>query len=137
MVLMPILGCFLLKRKTRSSPYFVRVCELFTTTLFIFFSTATCGPNQYIIHTYNIMSISFIFKALWTGIILYFKYYFCHFLYKIFVLCAQNVHKYQHTLYFLCHIHCITNRLINQCYYLLRNSIYIHQLFQHFPCKRY
>ena len=41
MVLMPILGCFLLKRKTRFSPYFIGVCELFTTTLFIFLSTAT------------------------------------------------------------------------------------------------
>ena len=28
---------------------------------------------------------SFIFNGLWTGNILYFKYYFCHFLYKIFI----------------------------------------------------
>ena len=41
MVLMPILGCFLPKRKTRFSPYFIGVCELFTTTLFVFFTTAT------------------------------------------------------------------------------------------------
>ena len=41
MVLMPILGCFLLKRKTRFSPYFVGVCELFTTTLLILLATAT------------------------------------------------------------------------------------------------
>jgi len=41
MVLKPILGYFLIKRKTRFSPYFIGVCELFTTTLFIFFTTAT------------------------------------------------------------------------------------------------
>jgi len=41
MVLKPILGYFLLKRKTRVFPLFIGVCELFTTTLFIFLSTST------------------------------------------------------------------------------------------------
>ena len=41
MVLKSILGYFLQKRKTRLSPYFIGVCELFATTLLIFFTTAT------------------------------------------------------------------------------------------------
>ena len=41
MVIKPILGYFLLKRKTRVFPYFIGLYELFTTTLFIFFTTAT------------------------------------------------------------------------------------------------
>ena len=37
----PILGYFLIKRKTRVFPYFIGVCELFTTTLLILLATAT------------------------------------------------------------------------------------------------
>jgi len=36
-----ILGYFLIKRKTRFFPYFIGVCELFTTTLLILLATAT------------------------------------------------------------------------------------------------
>ena len=41
MVLKPILGYFLRKRKTRVFSYFIGLRELFFTTLFIFFTTAT------------------------------------------------------------------------------------------------
>jgi hypothetical protein len=41
-----IFGYFLPKRKTRVFPYFIGVCELFSTTLFIFFTTAT-WPKQF------------------------------------------------------------------------------------------
>lgn len=41
MVLKPILGYFPRKRKTRVSSYIIWVCELFSTTLFIFLTTAT------------------------------------------------------------------------------------------------
>jgi len=36
-----ILDYFLAKRKTRFFPYFIGVCELFTTTLLILLATAT------------------------------------------------------------------------------------------------
>ena len=41
MVLKPILGYFLIKRKTRVFPLFMGLYELFTTTLLILLATAT------------------------------------------------------------------------------------------------
>ena len=45
MVLIAIWGYFLRKRKTRVFPYITWVCELFSTTLFIFFTNATWIKN--------------------------------------------------------------------------------------------
>ena len=61
MVLKPILGYFPRKRKTRVSSYIIWVCELFSTTLFIFLTTATWTLYSHIICIiciYNITCIS-------------------------------------------------------------------------------
>jgi len=53
----PIFGYFLIKRKTRVFPLFMGLYELFTTTLLIFFATATCTGKSYIYATYYIYGI--------------------------------------------------------------------------------
>lgn len=52
-----ILGYFSAKRKTRVFPYITWVCELFATTLFVFFTTATWTLISYIISIMSIYSI--------------------------------------------------------------------------------
>jgi len=49
----PILDYYLLKRKTRVFPYFIGVCELFITTLFMFFTTPTWFLNREILGAFE------------------------------------------------------------------------------------
>ena len=96
-------------------------------TLFIFASTATCSLKMHIIDITYIINIISIFKGLRCGNIQYFEYYFCLFLYKIFVECAQIAHKMRTLLaytsilltYFSLHINCITYSSNNQTKTLL------------------
>lgn len=85
MVLKPILGYFLLKRKTRIFPYFIGVCELFTTILFILLATATCSLKSNIISIYSIYHI--------IDISMFFIFFDFHITHIISIICIINIYN--------------------------------------------
>lgn len=91
---------FLIKRKTRAFPYFIGGCELFATTLLIFFTTSTRTIFSSIYSIYYI--IITIVISLFTRLITVFIYGIIGTISIIFFCDLQT--NYKHCLHLLNHI---------------------------------